>query len=64
MLIRCRLRVVCSRVGEIGPVSARAAAGPVAAILAKLDPAKPKPEPLPPLTPGMAPSHGVGRRRR
>jgi hypothetical protein len=34
------------------------------AILAKLDPPAPRPEPLPPLRPGMAPSHGRGRRRR
>ena len=35
---------------------------PLKAILAKLDPPKPKPEPLPPLKPGDAPS--VGRQRR
>jgi hypothetical protein len=37
---------------------------PLKAILAKLDPPAPRPEPLPPLTPGMAPSHGQKRRRR
>jgi hypothetical protein len=37
---------------------------PLKAILAKLDPPAPKPEPLPPLMPGMGPSHGVSRRRR
>jgi hypothetical protein len=37
---------------------------PLKAILAKLDPPAPKPEPLPPLRPGMGPSHGQGRRRR
>ena len=36
---------------------------PLKAILAKLEPPKPRPEPLPPLTPGMGPSHGQGRRR-
>ncbi len=36
---------------------------PLKAILAKLDPPKPRPEPLPPLRPGMGPSHGQGRRR-
>jgi hypothetical protein len=34
------------------------------AIRAKLDPPKPRPEPLPPLKPGMGPSVGRGRRRR
>jgi hypothetical protein len=37
---------------------------PLRAILDKLDPPKPRPEPLPPLKPGMAPTHGQGRRRR
>jgi hypothetical protein len=37
---------------------------PIKAILAKLDPPAPKPEPLPPLRPGMGPTHGQGRRRR
>lgn len=37
---------------------------PLKAILAKLEPPKPQPEPLPPLRRGMAPSHGQGRRRR
>jgi hypothetical protein len=36
---------------------------PLKAILAKLEPPAPKPEPLPPLPPGMGPSHGQGRRR-
>lgn len=31
---------------------------PLKAILAKLDPPAPRPEPLPPLRPGMAPSRG------
>jgi hypothetical protein len=35
----------------------------IKAILAKLDPPPPKPEPLPPLRPGMGPTHGQGRRR-
>jgi hypothetical protein len=34
------------------------------AILAKLNPPEPRPEPLPPLKAGMAPSVGRGRRRR
>jgi hypothetical protein len=34
------------------------------AILAKLDPPAPRPEPPPPLRPGMGPTHGQGRRRR
>jgi hypothetical protein len=37
---------------------------PVKAILAKLEPTAPRPEPLPPLKPGMGPSVGRGRRRR
>jgi hypothetical protein len=37
---------------------------PIKAILAKLDPPSPKSEPLPPLRPGMGPTHGQGRRRR
>jgi hypothetical protein len=37
---------------------------PLKAILAKLEPPQPRPEPLPPLKLGMAPSHGQGRRRR
>jgi hypothetical protein len=37
---------------------------PLKAILAKLDQPAPKPEPLPPLKPGMGPSHGQKRRRR
>jgi hypothetical protein len=36
---------------------------PLKAILAKLEPPAPQPERLPPLKPGMAPSHGQGRRR-
>ena len=36
---------------------------PLKAVLAKLDPTKPGPEPLPPLKAGMGPSHGRGRRR-
>jgi hypothetical protein len=35
---------------------------PLKAILAKLEPSPPKPDPLPPLRPG--PTHGQGRRRR
>ena len=37
---------------------------PLKAILAKLDPPAPRPEPLPPLKPGMGPRVGQGRRRR
>jgi hypothetical protein len=37
---------------------------PLKTILAKLEPPAPKPEPLPPLRPGMGPRHGQGRRRR
>ncbi|MBV8122200.1 MAG: hypothetical protein JO081_19945 [Alphaproteobacteria bacterium] len=37
---------------------------PIKAILAKLEPPAPIPEPLPPLRPGLAPSHGRYRRRR
>ena len=37
---------------------------PLKSILAKLDPPKPQPERLPPLKPGMGPTHGQGRRRR
>jgi hypothetical protein len=37
---------------------------PLKAIPAKLDPPAPRPEPLQPLTPGMGPSVGRGRRRR
>lgn len=37
---------------------------PLKSILAKLEPPAPKPEPLPPLRPGMGPTHGQGRRRR
>jgi hypothetical protein len=37
---------------------------PLKAILAKLEPPAPRPEPLPPLKPGMGPQHGQGRRRR
>jgi hypothetical protein len=37
---------------------------PLKAILAKLDPPAPQPEPLPPLRPGMGPTHGQGRQRR
>ena len=37
---------------------------PLKAILAKLDPRPPQPEPLSPLRPGMGPRHGQGRRRR
>ena len=36
---------------------------PLKAILAKLEPPKPHYELPPPLTPGMGPSHGQGRRR-
>ena len=36
---------------------------PLKAILAKLDPPKPRYEPPPPLKPGMGPSVGRGRRR-
>ena len=35
---------------------------PLKAILAKLDPPKPRPEPPPQLKPGMGPSVGRGRR--
>jgi transposase len=37
---------------------------PIKAILAKLEPAPAAPAPLPPLRPGMAPTHGRGPRRR
>ncbi len=37
---------------------------PLKAILAKLDPPKPRPELPPPLRPGMGPSHGGKPRRR
>jgi hypothetical protein len=37
---------------------------PIKAILAKLEPPSPQPAPLPPLRPGMGPTHGQGRRRR
>ena len=37
---------------------------PLKAILAKLEPPAPKPEPLPPLKPGRGPSVGRGRSRR
>ena len=37
---------------------------PLKAILSKLEPPAPKPQPLPPLKPGMGPSVGRGRRRR
>jgi hypothetical protein len=37
---------------------------PIKAILAKLEPPMPTPEPLPPLKPGMGPTHGQGGRRR
>jgi hypothetical protein len=37
---------------------------PLKAILAKLEPPAPQPEPLPPLKPGMGPCVGGGRRRR
>ena len=36
---------------------------PLKAILAKLEPPSPNPEPLPPLRSGMGPTHGQGRRR-
>ena len=36
---------------------------PLKAILAKLEPPAPKPNSLPPLKPGMGPTHGQGRRR-
>jgi hypothetical protein len=38
--------------------------GPLRAVLEKLEPPKPRAEPLPPLKPGMGPSHGKGRRRQ
>ena len=37
---------------------------PLKSVLAKLDPPKPAYVPLPPLRPGMGPTHGKGRRRR
>jgi hypothetical protein len=37
---------------------------PLKSVLAKLDPPKPRPEPLPRFKPGMGPTHGQGRRRR
>jgi hypothetical protein len=37
---------------------------PLKAILAKLEPPAPRPEPLPPLKPGKGPIVGRGRRRR
>jgi hypothetical protein len=37
---------------------------PLKAILAKLEPPAPQPEPLPPLKPGMGPRVGRGRWRR
>jgi hypothetical protein len=37
---------------------------PLKSILEKLEPAPPKPERPAPLRPGMAPTHGQGRRRR
>jgi hypothetical protein len=37
---------------------------PIKAILAKLEPATPKADPLPPLKPGLAPSRGRGSLRR
>jgi hypothetical protein len=37
---------------------------PLKAILAKLQPPAPRPEPLPPLRPGVRATHGQGRRRR
>jgi hypothetical protein len=37
---------------------------PIKAILAKLEPPGPQPNPLPPRTPGIGPMHGQGRRRR
>jgi len=37
---------------------------PLKAILEKLEPQPARPEPLPPLRPGMGPTHGQGRRRR
>jgi hypothetical protein len=37
---------------------------PLKAILTKLDPPTPRPEPLPPLRPGMGPTHGQRRGRR
>jgi hypothetical protein len=37
---------------------------PLKSILAKLEPPPPRPEPLPPLRPRIAPSVGRGRRRR
>ena len=36
---------------------------PLKAILAKLEPPAPQPEPLPPLKPGMTPQHKVAARR-
>ena len=37
---------------------------PLKTILAKLEPPKPQPEPLPPLEPGMGPRVGCSRHRR
>jgi hypothetical protein len=37
---------------------------PLKSVLAKIEPPAPQREPLPPLKPGMGPSHGQGRRRR
>jgi len=37
---------------------------PLKAILAKLEPPKPRPEPLPPVRRGMGPTHNQGRRKR
>jgi hypothetical protein len=36
---------------------------PLKSVFAKLDPPAPRPEPLPPLKPGMGPSRGQERRR-
>jgi hypothetical protein len=44
------------------PFSFASRLDPLKAILAKLDPPPPRPEPLPPLKPGLGPQ--VGRRRR
>jgi hypothetical protein len=37
---------------------------PLKAILTKLEPPTPQPEPLPPLRPGVGATHGQGQRRR
>jgi hypothetical protein len=49
---------------RIRALSASPRLDPLKAILAKLAPPPPRPEPLPPLRPGMGPTHGQGRRGR